>query len=119
MGYLLKDRVSDVAVLIDALRRLADGETVLDPTIVTRLMRRPSATSLDKLTERERAILELMAEGRSNEGIAQRLGMSRRTVETHVRQIMQKLNLPNASDDNRRVLAVLAWLRAPTDETPR
>ena len=111
-GYLLKDRVSDIAVLVDALARVADDETVIDPTLVTRLMRKGAASSLDVLSEREQAVLALMAEGRSNDGIAESLTMSRRTVETHVRQILRKLDLPDDEADHRRVLAVLTWLRS-------
>ena len=112
-GYLLKDRVSDVAVLVDALRRVVEGECVVDPTIVARLMR-PRTTSghLDRLTQREREVLALMAEGRSNAAIAQRLTMGDRTLEAHVRQIFQKLDLPPSADDHRRVLAVVRYLQA-------
>jgi DNA-binding NarL/FixJ family response regulator len=110
-GYLLKDRVSDVAVLTDALRRLCDGECVVDPTIVARLVRRAARTQLDELTGRERDVLGLMAEGRSNTAIAGALFLSPKTVETHVRNIFAKLGLDESPDDHRRVLAVLAFLR--------
>jgi DNA-binding NarL/FixJ family response regulator len=113
VGYLLKDRVSDVALLVDALKRLVEGECVIDPTIVSRLMHRPRDPGpLDALTDREREVLSLMAEGRSNGAIAARLAMSRKTLETHVRQILQKLDLPESPQDHRRVLAVLTYLRS-------
>jgi DNA-binding NarL/FixJ family response regulator len=110
-GYLLKDRVSDVAVFVDALRRIADGECVLDPTIVSRLLRRFDSGPLNELTEREREVLSLMAEGHSNQGLSARLRLSHRTVETHVRNIFLKLGIPESTDYHRRVLAVLAMLR--------
>jgi DNA-binding NarL/FixJ family response regulator len=112
VGYLLKERVFDVAVLIDALRRLADGETVVDPTIVARLFgRRRRANPLDELTEREREVLALVAEGLSNQAIASRLSVTERTVEAHVQQILRKLGLELDAGAHRRVLAVLAFLR--------
>jgi DNA-binding NarL/FixJ family response regulator len=113
-GYLLKERVFDVASLIDALRRLADGETVVDPTIVARLFsRRRRADPLGQLTEREREVLALVAEGLSNRAIATGLFVTERTVEAHVKQIFQKLGLSTDPDSHRRVLAVLAYLRSP------
>jgi DNA-binding NarL/FixJ family response regulator len=113
VGYLLKDRVSDIAVLAEALHRIADGECVLDPTIVSRLLNRPREQSpLAELTERERDVLELIAEGRSNQGIGDGLHLSPKTVETHIHQIFQKLNLVADADSHRRVLAVLAFLRS-------
>ncbi|HEX6712984.1 MAG TPA: response regulator transcription factor [Thermoleophilaceae bacterium] len=112
VGYLLKNRVFDVAVLVDALRRLAEGESVVDPTIVARLVgRRRQASALEELTGREREVLELLAEGLSNHAIAQRLVVAERTVEAHVKQIFQKLDLAASPDSHRRVLAVLAYLR--------
>jgi DNA-binding NarL/FixJ family response regulator len=111
-GYLLKDRVSEVGVLVDALRRIMVGECVIDPTIVSLLLHRPRVSSvLARLTSREREVLALMAEGRSNGGIAERLQLGPRTVEAHVRQIMQKLDLPQSADDHRRVLAVMRYLQ--------
>jgi DNA-binding NarL/FixJ family response regulator len=113
VGYLLKERVFDVAVLVDALRRIADGETVVDPTIVSRLVgRRRREDPLAELTEREREVLSLVAEGLSNKAIASRLFVTERTVEAHVKQILRKLNLDANPDSHRRVLAVLAYLRA-------
>jgi DNA-binding NarL/FixJ family response regulator len=113
VGYLLKERVFDVANLIDALRRLADRETVVDPTIVARLFaRKRRADPLDKLTEREREVLALVAEGLSNRAIAARLFVTERTIEAHVKQIFLKLGLNTDPDSHRRVLAVLAYLRS-------
>ena len=113
VGYLLKERVSDIAVLAEALHRIADGECVLDPTIVSRLVNRPREQSpLRELTERERDVLELIAEGRSNQAIGARLHLSPKTVETHIHQIFQKLDLAVDPDSHRRVLAVLAFLRS-------
>jgi DNA-binding NarL/FixJ family response regulator len=114
VGYLLKERVFDVANLIDALRRLADGETVVDPTIVARLFTRLRRTDpLEELTEREREVLAPIAEGLSNRAIAARLFVTERTVEAHVKQIFLKLDLNTDPDSHRRVLAVLAYLRSP------
>jgi DNA-binding NarL/FixJ family response regulator len=111
-GYLLKDRVIDVATLMDALRTIASGGTVLDPEIVRHLMRRDTAVDpLGTLTDRERDVLALMAEGRSNTAIADRLTVSLKTVESHIANIFSKLGLHGAQDDHRRVLAVLAALR--------
>jgi DNA-binding NarL/FixJ family response regulator len=112
LGYLLKERVSNVAVLVDALGRVADGECVIDPTIVAQLMRgRRQDSPLERLTPREREILALMAEGRSNAGIARELGISERTVEAASAVVFQKLDLEPSPDTNRRVMAVLALLR--------
>jgi DNA-binding NarL/FixJ family response regulator len=113
LGYLLKERVTDIAVLVDALRRVSEGECVLDPTIVARLMKRQRPNSpISYLTQREREILALMAEGRSNLAIAAELDISERTVEAACAQVFRKLNLEPSPDVNRRVLAVLAMLRA-------
>lgn len=112
LGYLLKERVSDVAVLVDALRRLVDGECVLDPSIVVQLMRRRRAGDpLSTLTPRELETLELIAEGRSNHGVATLLSVSDRTVEATCAAIFRKLGLQPSTDVNRRVLAVLTALR--------
>lgn len=113
-GYLLKDRLADIAVLVDTLRRIADGETVVDPTIVARLLgRRRVFDPLEPLTPRERDVLALVAEGLSNRAIAQRLFVAERTVETHVTSIFLKLSLNEDGSSHRRVLAVLRYLRAP------
>jgi DNA-binding NarL/FixJ family response regulator len=112
VGYLLKDRVFDVAVLVDALRRIADGETVVDPTIVSRLFRRRrTADPLDALTERATEVLGLVAEGLSNHAIAGRLHITDRTVESHITRTFRQLGLTDDTDSHRRVLAVLAYLR--------
>jgi len=111
VGYLLKERVFDVAILVDALRRIADGETVVDPTIVSRLLgRRRREDPLTELTRREREVLSLIAEGLSNAAIAARLYVTERTVEAHVTQIFLKLGLAPSPESHRRVLAVLACL---------
>ena len=113
VGYLLKERVSDIAVLADALRRIADGESLLDPTIVTRLVNRPRPQNpLAQLTDREHQVLELIAEGRSNHAIGDKLFLSPKTIETHIHRIFQKLELSGSPDSHRRVLAVLAFLRS-------
>jgi DNA-binding NarL/FixJ family response regulator len=115
VGYLLKERVFDVALLVDALRRLGDGETVIDPTIVSRLVgRRRRHDPLEELTPRERETLGLVAEGLSNKAIAARLVVTERTVEAHVKQIFMKLGLEANPESHRRVLAVLAYLRGAT-----
>lgn len=110
-GYLLKDRVLDVEDFLGALERVAAGGTALDPLVVERLLgQRSGADGLQRLTPREREVLALMAEGRSNTAIAARLWLTERTVETHVRNILTKLDLADNDDDNRRVLAVLRYL---------
>lgn len=116
IGYLLKDRVTDVGSLIDALQRLADGETVIDSGIVRRLVsRHRQEDPLKSLTRREQDILALMAEGRSNAAIARDQGIAPRSVEAPIAEIFRKLNIQPGPDDNRRVKAVLAWLRARQD----
>jgi DNA-binding NarL/FixJ family response regulator/class 3 adenylate cyclase len=113
VGYLLKDRVSDVKEFAEAVRRVAEGGSALDPTVVSQLVgRRRGDDPVANLTPREREVLELMAEGRSNSGIAERLVVTERAVEKHVTSIFGKLRLPAASEDHRRVLAVLAFLRS-------
>jgi DNA-binding NarL/FixJ family response regulator len=112
-GYLLKDRVTAVDDFLDAVRRVGEGGTAIDPEVVGQLMgRRRERDPLEALTPREREVLGLMAEGLSNRGICSRLFLSPKTVETHVNSIFTKLNLAPATDDHRRVLAVLAFLRA-------
>jgi DNA-binding NarL/FixJ family response regulator len=111
VGYLLKDRVTDLEDVSEAIRRIARGGSVIDPAVVAVLVGRRSRIPLDELTERERAVLALMAEGRSNQAIGDRLSMARKTVEAHIANIFSKLELEPAADDHRRVLAVLAHLR--------
>jgi DNA-binding NarL/FixJ family response regulator len=111
IGYLLKDRVSDLDEFVAAVRRVAEGGSALDPTIVSQLLgRRRTESPLERLTAREREVLELMAEGRSNRGIADRLGIGERKVQKYSAGIFEKLGLPAAEEDHRRVLAVLAFL---------
>jgi len=112
IGYLLKDRVSDVADFVDGVRRVISGGTVIDPEVIASIMARRQEEPLDRLTERERDVLGLMAEGRSNTAIAQALFVSEKAVAKHTNNIFTKLDLPVDIDDNRRVRAVLAWLRA-------
>ncbi|MFC7819864.1 response regulator transcription factor [Streptomyces sp. NPDC057367] len=112
-GYLLKDRIADLDELTEAVKRVAAGEPFIDPEVVQRLLgRRRTADALETLTRREREVLALMAEGRSNESITQRLGVGDKTVETHVRNIFIKLGLEPDPEGHRRVLAVLAYLQA-------
>ena len=108
VGYLLKDRVRDVAEFLDAVERVAGGGTAFDPEVVKTLVGGHRRTALDELSDRERSVLSLLAEGRSNRAIAKKLYLSTRAVERHVQTIFQKLRLPDTEDDNRRVLAVLA-----------
>lgn len=114
VGYLLKDRVSDVADLAESVRRVAEGGSVLDPSVVAQLVGRPrrGQNPLEELTEREREVLSLMAEGRSNRAIADRLFITEHTVEKHVQNIFSKLEIPATTDDHRRVLAVLTLLNS-------
>jgi DNA-binding NarL/FixJ family response regulator len=109
LGYLLKDRVTDVGEFAGSLRRVVAGGTALDPEVVARLL--SSQESLPGLSEREVEVLALVAEGRSNKGIGDRLGVSERAVQKHVTSIFGKLGLAPGEDDNRRILAVLAYLR--------
>jgi DNA-binding NarL/FixJ family response regulator len=112
IGYLLKDRVSDLQALAESVRRVGEGGSVLDPTVVAQLVKRPrkGPDPLEDLTDREREVLAAMAEGRSNRAIAQQLFISEHTVEKHVKSIFGKLRLPASADDHRRVLAVLTFL---------
>lgn len=113
VGYLLKDRLSNVADLADAIRRVARGGSAMDPSLVAQLMRRQRERNpLSELTDREREVLGLMAEGQSNQAIADRLVITLKTVETHVASIFSKLGLEPQPDGHRRVLAVLTYLRA-------
>jgi len=111
IGYLLKDRIRDVGEFADAVRRVADGGSAFDPTVVSRLVgRRQGEDPLDSLTPREREVLELMAQGRSNQAIAEKLVVTPGAVEKHVRSIFGKLGLPVSAEDHRRVLAVITYL---------
>lgn len=115
VGYLLKERVADVREFVDAVRRVAAGGTVLDPEVVAALMARRQDEPVDRLTAREREVLALMAEGRSNAAIAAALFVTEKAVAKHTNSIFTKLDLPVAADDNRRVLAVLSWLKVMPD----
>jgi DNA-binding NarL/FixJ family response regulator len=113
VGYLLKDRVGNLADFIDAIRRVGQGGSVVDPEVVATLLGRGRPPGpLDELTSRERSVLELMAEGRSNLAIAEHLGLTEKTIEGNVRIILSKLGLEPAAEDHRRVLAVLTFLRS-------
>jgi DNA-binding NarL/FixJ family response regulator len=113
LGYLLKDRIADVDGFIEAVKRVAEGGSAVDPEVVSELLgRRRADDPLEALTPREREVLELMAEGRSNSGIAEALVITDRAVEKHVGSIFSKLNLASAPEDHRRVLAVLSFLKA-------
>jgi DNA-binding NarL/FixJ family response regulator len=113
VGYLLKDRVGDLDEFADAVRRVGEGGSVLDPEVVTRMLARPRHESpMEQLSPRERDVLELMAQGRSNQGIAEKLWITESAVEKHVTAIFEKLGLERDFEDHRRVLAVLAFLRA-------
>lgn len=112
VGYLLKERVSDVDALLDAVHRVAAGGSVIDPQVVGQLLGRHRQDPLDELSGREREVIELMAEGRSNHAIATKMVITERAVEKHVTSIFAKLGLPPAEDDHRRVLAVLTFLKA-------
>lgn len=112
IGYLLKDRIADIGEFLGAVRRVAGGATVLDPEVVSQLLARSRQFDpLERLTAREREVLELMAEGRTNTAIARTLVVSDKAVEKHVGNIFTKLDLPPAADDHRRVLAVLQWVK--------
>jgi DNA-binding NarL/FixJ family response regulator len=111
VGYLLKDRVADIGEFAAAVRRVAAGGSALDPSIVSRLVGRGRGSGLDDVTPREREVLELMAEGRSNKAIAERMVVTERAVEKHVTSIFAKLRLPTSAEDHRRVLAVLTYLQ--------
>lgn len=112
IGYLLKDRVTDVRALLDALERIAAGECVIDPDVVGALLVQPPRRfDIERLTQRERDVLRLMAEGRSNASIAQKLSLTVRSIEAYTATIFSKLDLAEDSQTNRRVAAVIAWLR--------
>ena len=116
IGYLLKDRVTRIGAFVESLETLVEGGSVIDPIVVSRLLGRSSTrSSVAELTQREREVLASMAEGRSNRGIAEALGIEEKTVEHHVSQILGKLEIPADLGGNRRVLAVLAWLRNAPD----
>jgi len=111
LGYLLKERIADVEDFVDAVRRVGRGGAIVDPTAIREVVARRERDVLVDLTDREREVLELMAEGRTNAAICRRLGIGAKTVEARINTIFSKLGLEPAADDNRRVLAVLKWLR--------
>lgn len=111
VGYLLKDRVANVADFVEGVRRVVDGGTVIDPEVISTIMARRGEEPIDRLTPREREVLALMAEGRSNQAIASALFVTEKAVAKHTNSIFTKLDLPVTEDDNRRVRAVLAFLR--------
>lgn len=111
-GYLLKDRITTIDILADAIRRVSHGETVVDPELIDLLLHRPATKGrLEELTAREQEVLALLAQGLTDRGISERLWLTPKTVETHIRHILAKLNLPPDTEYNRRVLAVLTYLR--------
>ena len=118
LGYLLKERIADLDDFAEAVRRVGRGGSIVDPAIVRELLARRDRDATDALTERERETLGLMAEGRTNAAIATRMAIGAKTVETHVNAIFSKLGLEPATDDNRRVLAVLTYLREAADAAP-
>src|SRR4051794_9702632 len=111
LGYLLKDRVTDPADFAGSLERVADGGTALDPQVIPGLLANPAAGPRDSLSPRERSVLELVAEGRSNKAIGERLAITQGAVQKHVSTIFNKLGLPSGADDDRRILAVLTYVR--------
>ena len=119
VGYLLKDRISDIEEFADAIRRVADGGSVLDPEVVRWMLGRRQTSALSELTPREREVLALLAEGCSNAGVARRIVITQRSVEKHVTSIMSKLGLPSEPEAHRRVLAVLAYLEDESAGTVR
>jgi DNA-binding NarL/FixJ family response regulator len=118
VGYLLKDRVYDLEHFVDSLRRIAEGGSVLDPEVIPRLLRQHPTGPLDALTPREREVLGLVAEGRSNHGIAEALVVTENAVEKHVRNILRKLDIADRPDRHRRVLAAIAFLDREADRQP-
>jgi DNA-binding NarL/FixJ family response regulator len=117
-GYLLKDRITNINTLADAIHRVGRGETVVDPELVNLLLHRPTTTRrLGELTAREREVLALLAQGLTDRGISETLWLTPKTVETHIRHILAKLNLPTDTHHNRRVLAVLTYLREDKTQT--
>ncbi len=118
IGYLLKDRITEIDEFLDTLRRIASGGSVIDHEVVSQLMKRHALrANLERLTEREREVLSLMAQGRSNAAISKQLFLSAKTVETHISSVFSKLGLEAAPEDHRRVLAVLEWLRLGGNES--